>query len=401
MIYLVNIVSGNQERVLRVGQVTGILRDAGFPQLSAQETKGLNSLIHDDQIRKTYGMLQGRELMRDIRSRVLSLPRAFDDLSFVRSRSRLGETGETVSELEEIEYRINNTRRRDMKRILEAGGSPLVSRELALYGFCNLSAYIFKMMGKEPLYVCVGRSPTPIAAWLQNHTPNVCMLPFSGARLDDLGDGSIQGSRAQTQTHFDNILSPYLGRSNTIALIDYSTSGESILTMYNMVLDYLIQNGLSKDLTCLSIWRSENTEKAARIGMSRNLEISRERTYKDNSTYFERLKRYLRGDSFIRHIYIEECIESQFDNFFTYTTRWSVEMRKEMFSAMMSLLDNQTFDFLSPYKKSPILDGASPASYMSEGGIKRFERLRSEMMDIEREHRELTRIILDMQPKML
>lgn len=72
-----------------------------------------------------------------------------------------------------------------------------------------------------------------------------------------------------------------------------------------------------------------------------------------------------------------------------------------MFEAMMDMLDNQSFDYLSPYKKSSILEGATAVTFMSEEGLRRFEQLKQEMIRVEKDHRELENAILKMQPSML
>ena len=399
MIYL-NVSFGggsSQQSISKVEQVQGMLRHAGFGPLTRDERKGLLSLIHDDQIRKTYGIFQGRELMRDIRSRAQSLPRAFDDLALLKPRTRLGETSVRVERLEEVEYRIRNTNRRNMKRYLESGASPVLNRDLALFGFCRLSRHILATYGKKTLFVCVGRSPTPIAAYLQGHTRDVCILPFSGARLNDLSGDTITESRRQTRAHFEAMLGPHLGACNSIVLIDYSTSGQSILTTFNMVHDFLSHAGHNKTLSCLSIWHSKPTLRALDDNHGHKQRMAATRVRVEANSLLKYLPGFIKPDRFIRHLCLREAIEAQFDEYFTYTTRWSVEMRRDMFDAMMGMLDNQSFDFLSPYRKSPILKGAVPSTFMSPKGIQRFKELGEEMRRIEQAHNEMIQTVLSLQ----
>ena len=399
MIFLnVSFGSGTSQRpISSVDELRGVLRQAGFGAITREERKGLLSLIHDDQIRKTYGIFQGRELMRDIRSRAQSLPRAFDDLALLKPRTRLGETGVTVERLQEVEYRIRNTNRRNMKRWLQSGASPVLNRELALFGFCRLSAHVLATYGKKTLFVCVGRSPTPIAAYLQGRTPNVCILPFSGARLNDLSGETIAESRRQTRAHFDAMLGPHMGGCSRIVLVDYSTSGQSILTTFNMVHDYLSHTGRTTNLSCLSIWHSKRTLRSLNDSDGHKKRLAATRSRVEAGSWLKHLPSFVKPDSFIRHLCLREAIEAQFDEFYTYTTRWSVEMRRDMFDAMMDMLDNQSFDFLSPYRKSPILKGALPSTFMSPEGIQRFRELGEEMRSIEQAHNELVHTVLSLQ----
>lgn len=376
-------------KISRVAELSNVIA----AQLTPLERTALLSLIHDDQVKKTYSTSDSGQLLQDIRHRIHSLPRAFDDLAIIRPPTRLGETSVTVARQEEVEYRINNTVKRNMVRILGGGGSPLANKELALYGFCKLGGHIFKKMGADCLYVCVGRSPTPIAAWLQTLTPKVCMLPFSGARLDNLTDAGIAAARQETGPHFESMLAPYLASAGKMVLVDYSASGESLLTMYSMVHDFLATRGATCEVSCLSIWRSQNTERAAAPAMAKFLQAARTRSNSDDETRMQSFVRRFQGDTFVAHLHIQELIEEQFGDRFTYTTRWPVDMRAEMFDAMMNMLDNQSFDFLSPYKKSSILAGATAPTFMGEDGLRRFEQLKGEMQRVAKDRRELDMII--------
>lgn len=413
MIYLRNMLSGKEERVTGVSGVSPMLRAAGFGVLSKQQTDALLSLIHDDQVKKNYGMLQGAELMRDILSRTHSLPRAFDDLAMIRPPARLGETNRTVAELEEVEYRIRNSQKRAMQRtfvncqmeldgaVLPQDRTPPHDKELALYGFARLAMLIHKTHGNECLYVCLGRSPTAIAAWLQTKTPRVCLLPFSGARLDDLSNASVERAREHTRSHFDRMLAPHLRGIGKIVLIDYSTSAESILTMYNMVMDYLKLKKNGAELNCVSLWHSKNAEEAASPGMQGFLDAARTRLHDKGETLIQLVARYFRGDKFISHMHLRELVDEQFGVPFSFVTRWPAEMRRNMFTTMMHMLDNQSLDFLSPYKKASVLEGAKAVTFMGEEGLRRFKQLQDEMIRVERDHRQLELAIHAMQPKPL
>nr|WP_315221609.1 hypothetical protein [uncultured Duganella sp.] len=390
MIYLQTSPSATTVKISSVAQLSNVIATATLTPL---ERTALRSLIFDDQVKKTYLASESGQLLQDIRHRIHSLPRAFDDLAIIRPPTRLGETGVTVARQEEVEYRINNTVKRNMVRILAGGGSPLANKELALYGFCKLGGHIFKKMGADCLYVCVGRSPTPIAAWLQTLTPKVCMLPFSGARLDDLTDDVIATARQQTRPHFESMLAPYLASTDKMVLVDYSTSGESLLTMYSMVHDFLATRGMTCEVSCLSIWQSQNTERAAAPAMAKFLQAARTRSNGGDETRMQSLIRRFLGDSFVAHLHIKELIEEQFGDQFSYATRWPVDMRAEMLGAMMNMLDNQSFDFLSPYKKSSILAGATAPTFMGEEGLRRFEQLKGEMQRVAKDRRELDMII--------
>lgn len=398
MMYLQSVPAGAIREISHIAQLRDVIRTA---DLSPVERTALLSLIHDDQVKKTYLAGQHAQLLQDIRHRIHTLPRAFDDLTIIRPPTRLGETGVTVAQQEEVEYRIRNTARRNMRRTLEGGGSPLANKELGLYGFCKLGGHIFKKMGADCLYVCVGRSPTPIAAWLQTLTPKVCMLPFSGARLEDLTNAGIAAVKDETRPHFDNMLAPYLASASKMVLIDYSTSGESLLTMYSMVHEFLETRNKSCEVSCLSIWHSKKTEATAATGMAKFLQAARIRANGTEETKMQSFIRRFFGDRLIAHLHLKELIDEQFNEAYSYTTRWPADMRADMLGAMQGLLDNQSFDFLSPYKKSSILAGATAPTYMSEAGIRRFEQLKSEMQRVARDYRELDRIIANCQPKTL
>ena len=92
-------------------------------------------------------------------------------------------------------------------------------------------------------------------------------------------------------------------------------------------------------------------------------------------------------------LHIKELIEEQFGDQFSYASRWPVDMRAEMLDAMMNMLDNQSFDFLSPYKKSSILAGATAPTFMGQDGLRRFEQLKGEMQRVAKDRRELDMII--------
>lgn len=390
MIYLQTSPSATAVKISSVAQLNNVIATATLTPL---ERTALLSLIHDDQLKKTYLASESGQLRQDIRHRIHSLPRAFDDLAIIRPPTRLGETSVTVARQEEVEYRINNTVKRNMVRILAGGGSPLANKELALYGFCKLGGHIFKKMGADCLYVCVGRSPTPIAAWLQTLTPKVCMLPFSGARLDDLTDDFIAAARQETRPHFESMLAPYLASADKMVLVDYSTSGESLLTMYSMVHDFLATRGMTCEVSCLSIWQSQNTERAAAPAMAKFLQAARTRSNGGDETRMQSFIRRFLGDRFVAHLHIKELIEEQFGDQFSYASRWPVDMRAEMLDAMMNMLDNQSFDFLSPYKKSSILAGATAPTFMGQDGLRRFEQLKGEMQRVAKDRRELDMII--------
>lgn len=321
---------------------------------------------------------------------------SYDELDLLKKPTRdLDLDRATNHHVGELQNRIATTPRRNMVRLLEAGASPLENRPQALLGFCMLSRSILRRYGKETLFVCLGRSPTPIAAWLMSHTPRVCILPFSSARL--AGNAATAQESARAGTHFRNVLLPYVqnaGGITSIVLIDYSTSGESLLTTYRLVYDFLIAryaplvNGRVR-LRALSIWARKNTHEAAAPQFDHHVQ----RLNLTSAATQSWTDWFLGRRALIEHLYLHEAIEDQFGFAFTYTTRLSQPVRAAMFRGMMDMLDNQSFDFLSPYARAPILVNPSPRNYMTADGWSRFLRLQQDLQEAEAQHAELQDLV--------
>lgn len=305
---------------------------------------------------------------------------SFDDSTLVTKPTRLID-GATNHDLEGIDNRIATTKRVTMRRLIEGGSSPVLNMAQALLGFALMSRSIQQRFGKSSLYVLLGRSPTAIGAWLQSHGCTTCMLPFSGARLDTGGPTAEQ--QARVYRHFDNMLRPYLqAMHDNIVIIDYSTSGESILTVYRLMADYLTHIGHTPYqqndgyLRALSLWARGGARRASLFDViARRMGLAGiDQTSFINWLLGQRPK--------IEHLFIEEGTQDGFGS----PLGWSNEIGSYTYDSMMSMLDNQGFDILSAYDKTKVLEGAPPESYMSAEGWQRYLRLQSELETIEQEH---------------
>ncbi len=386
---------GDKKQVKSINDAMSIF---GFSHqsLSYSQKGALSYLITTETVSRSYGATQAEQLLKCVYDITVNRPTSFDDMATRLPPSVLLDTNITKSSEQEILYRIANTTKRNMSRLLltDEHSSTLVDRDCALLGFCKLSDYIFKMHNKHStLYVTLGRSPTPIAAWLANNTKNLCMLPFSSARLDEFSMASIVAARSKTKMHFDRLLKPYLSNRSLkeIVLIDYATSGESIFTAYGLIHDYLDTESIKVPMKGLSLWADRNAQKTASISAS----WQKWEAFAGYDRNFFSL--FSNGKSRIQHLYIAELVTHELGVVLG-VNKWSKEHSEQILFAMMDLLGNQSFDVSSPYGKTPVLRGVMPAAYMDQQAYAKFIHLQKEMFRAEREAKSFQAEILQMQP---
>ncbi|MBK2125583.1 hypothetical protein, partial [Fangia hongkongensis] len=141
---------GDKKQVKSINDAMSIF---GFSHqsLSYSQKGALSYLITTETVSRSYGATQAEQLLKCVYDITANRPTSFDDMATRLPPSVLLDTNITKSSEQEILYRIANTTKRNMSRLLltDEHSSTLVDRDCALLGFCKLSGYIFKMHNKH------------------------------------------------------------------------------------------------------------------------------------------------------------------------------------------------------------------------------------------------------------
>ena len=100
-------------------------------------------------------------------------------------------------------------------------------------------------------YLTLGRSPTPIAAFLENLGADHTNLPVSGLRK-----AQVAGNEVAWFAHFDRFLpKEALEGSRTLLLIDRSTTGATLLKAQSILQAYLLKRRLQVQVDVVAFAR--------------------------------------------------------------------------------------------------------------------------------------------------
>ncbi len=148
------------------------------------------------------------------------------------------------------------------------------------------------------IYVGVGRSPTPLIAFLQSIDKKAAInLPLSNFRYG--GSDQIEMNRESLELihqHFEKVFSQYKGKGKTIVFIDYIESGKTLFSVqkyYNQFkknkrgMPKALSAGLSERGTATpSVYRGSNLRKPRMFHLKESLgKTIRDQEWKDIAEY--------------------------------------------------------------------------------------------------------------------
>lgn len=142
----------------------------------------------------------------------------------------------------------------DIKKRIESTLSETSFKEIAYY-----SEKIREICPQDDCVVIgVGRSPTPFVSFLQiteDSKRSAFSLPLSQFRLSK--QGISQEQRVKLYQYFDSFLPELSPNISTVALVDFTNSGESLLSAHSALEDYFDHKNVKLNIKSIALTLEE------------------------------------------------------------------------------------------------------------------------------------------------